>query len=74
MQYEYTDLNKVKPQMIEEATKNAREAAEKFAKDSGSNLGKIRQANQGQFSINDRDPNTPLYQEDTRSHHHRLFA
>ena len=46
-------------QMIEEATKNAREAAEKFAKDSGSNLGKIRQANQGQFSITDRDPNTP---------------
>ena len=39
VQYEYTDLNKVKPQMIEEATKNAREAAEKFAKDSGSNLG-----------------------------------
>ena len=37
----------------------AREAAEKFAKDSGSNLGKIRQANQGQFSITDRDPNTP---------------
>ena len=59
VQYEYTDLNKVKPQMIEEATKNAREAAEKFAKDSGSQLGKIRQANQGQFSITDRDPNTP---------------
>ena len=45
--------------MIEEATKNAREAAEKFAKDSESELGKIRYANQGQFSINDRDANTP---------------
>ena len=45
--------------MIEEATKNARQAAEKFAKDSESTLGKIRHANQGQFSISDRDPNTP---------------
>lgn len=59
VQYEYTDLNKIKPQMIEEATKNAREAAEKFAKDSDSELGKIRHADQGQFSINDRDANTP---------------
>ena len=57
--YEYTGLNKVKPQMIEEATKNARAAAEKFAKDSDSKLGKIRHANQGQFSIEDRDINTP---------------
>lgn len=45
--------------MIEEATKNARQAAEKFAKDSDSKLGKIRHANQGQFSISDRDANTP---------------
>lgn len=59
IQYEYTDLNTIKPQMIEEATKNARQAAEKFAKDSESTLGKIRHANQGQFSISDRDPNTP---------------
>ena len=59
IQYEYTGLNTIKPQMIEEATKNARQAAEKFAKDSGSTLGKIRHANQGQFSISDRDPNTP---------------
>lgn len=57
--YEYTSLNKIKPGMIEEATKNAREAAEKFAKDSESELGKIRHANQGQFSISDRDANTP---------------
>lgn len=57
--YEYTDLNRIKPQMIEEATKNARQAGEKFAKDSDSELGKIRTANQGQFSITDRDANTP---------------
>lgn len=58
-QYDFTSLNEIKPQMIEEATKNAREAALKFAKDSESELGKIKRANQGQFSIEDRDANTP---------------
>lgn len=59
IQYDYTRLNDIKPQMIEEATKNAREAAQKFAKDSESELGKIKCANQGQFSIENRDANTP---------------
>lgn len=59
VQFMFTKLNEVKPQMIEEATKNAREAAQKFAKDSNSKLGKIKKANQGLFSINDRDANTP---------------
>lgn len=45
--------------MIEEATKQAREVAQKFAKDSQSTLGKIKTASQGQFSITDRDNNTP---------------
>ena len=45
--------------MIEEATRNAREAAEKFAKDSDSKLGKIQNAKQGLFSIDNRDENTP---------------
>lgn len=56
--YVFTGLNSIKPQMIEEATKNARFAAEKFAKDSESKLGKILTASQGQFSIDDRDANT----------------
>ena len=56
--------------MIEEATKNAREAAEKFAKDSGSNLGKIRQGQSGAVQHHRPRPQYPLYQEDTRSHHH----
>ena len=59
IQYDFTSLNEIKPQMIEEATKNAREAAQKFAKDSDSELGKIKRANQGQFSIENRDANTP---------------
>ena len=57
--YEFTALNDIKPAMIEEATKNARSAAEKFAKDSDSNLGKIRNANQGTFTITDSDANNP---------------
>lgn len=59
VQYEFTGLNDVKPEMIEESTKNARVAAEKFAKDSESSLGSIRHASQGQFSITNRDNNTP---------------
>lgn len=59
IQYSFTKLNDIKPQMIESATKNAREAALKFAEDSNSKLGKIKTANQGQFSIYDRDDNTP---------------
>lgn len=55
----FTELNAVKPAMIEEATRKAREVAEKFANDSNSRLGKIRSANQGQFTVTDRDSNTP---------------
>jgi len=58
-QFLFTKLNEIKPAMIEEATRNAREVAEKFAKDSSSRLGKIRKASQGQFTIDDRDTNTP---------------
>lgn len=57
--YEFTKLTSIKPAMVEEATKNARSTAEKFADDSNSKLGGIRTATQGQFSIEDRDANTP---------------
>lgn len=57
--YEYTDLNDIKPEMIAEATRNAREAALKFSQDSQSELGQIKTATQGQFSIFDRDQFTP---------------
>lgn len=57
--YEYTNLNDIKPEMIAEATKAAREAADRFAQDSQSRLGKIQTASQGQFSIEDRDQYTP---------------
>jgi uncharacterized protein len=49
--YRFTGLNTIKPDMITEATKNARAAAERFALDAGSRVGSIRQARQGVFSI-----------------------
>lgn len=59
VEYIFSRLNEVKPQMIEESTTNARFVAEKFAKDSQSRLGKIKKAAQGQFTINNRDKNNP---------------
>jgi hypothetical protein len=58
-EYLFTRLNEVKPAMIEEATREARAVAEKFAADSDSVLGKIKRASQGQFTIGDRDKNNP---------------
>lgn len=58
-EYIFNSLNDIKPQMIEAATKEARAVAEKFAEDSNSQLGKIKTAYQGQFSISPRDNNNP---------------
>ena len=49
--YIFTKLNDIKPQMLEEATKNAAAAAAEFAKSSDSRVGRIRRASQGVFSI-----------------------
>lgn len=59
LEFKYEALNALKPSMVEEATKNARKVAQKFASDSGSRLGKIKTASQGVFSIENRDSNTP---------------
>ena len=58
-EYLFTGLNELRPEMIEEATRSARAVAQKFASDSESVLGKIRNASQGQFSIVSRDNNNP---------------
>jgi hypothetical protein len=52
----FTRLNDLKPEMLAEATGRALEAAQEFATASGSQVGKIRQANQGVFQILPRDP------------------
>jgi len=57
--YKFTNLNSIKPDMITEATRNARTAAERFAMDSGSSVGSIRQATQGIFSILPADSGVP---------------
>jgi len=53
--YEYTRLDTIKPDMIADATRDARRAAEKFASDSDSTVGGIRSATQGYFSVSSRD-------------------
>ena len=61
--YNFRSLNDIKPAMIEEANKNARTAAEKFAADSGCRIGKLKSATQGLFEISDRDAYTPYIKE-----------
>ncbi|RME97403.1 MAG: SIMPL domain-containing protein [Alphaproteobacteria bacterium] len=47
----FTGLNALKPEMLTEATRRARKAAEQFARESGSQVGAIFNANQGLFTI-----------------------
>lgn len=58
-QFIFTRLEEVKPDMIAEATQDARRAADQFARDSGSTVGKIRSAQQGYFTVEDLDRYTP---------------
>ena len=61
--YLFNGLTELKPEMIAEATKNARSSAQQFARDAGSTLGGIRRANQGVFVIMARDK-APMLQEE----------
>ncbi len=59
IRYEFVSFKAMKPKMMEEAIANAEKTAQQFATSSKSKLGKIVSADQGQFSIDDRDSNTP---------------
>ena len=56
--YVFTGLNQLKPEMIAEANRNARRSAEQFARDSGAQVGRIKTASQGYFSVGARDGDT----------------
>lgn len=57
--FEFDGVNSIKPAMIQEATANARQAAQKFAEDSKAEVGAIRKATQGVVDIQDRDIASP---------------
>lgn len=59
VKYEYVSFQEMKPKMMQEAIENAEKTAQQFAENSHSKLNKIVSADQGQFSIDDRDSNTP---------------
>ena len=62
-QYLFTTLDEIKPEMIREATRDARRAAQQFAEDSGASVGGIRNAQQGYFSKTDRDKYSPEFKK-----------
>ena len=59
VKYEYVSFQEMKPKMMREAIENAEKTAQQFAENSHSQLDKIVSADQGQFSIDNRDENTP---------------
>ena len=61
--FEFTDLNSIKPEMLGEAISNAKVSAEQFADDADARLGGISRANQGVFSITEKDPGSPEYKK-----------
>jgi hypothetical protein len=61
--FEFSDINSVKPEMLAEAIKNAKDAAAQFAKESGSSLGSVSRGNQGVFDITDKDPGSPEFKK-----------
>ena len=61
--FEFSDLNSIKPEMLAEAIKNARDTAEQFAENSDSSLGAVSRGNQVVFDITDKDPSSPEYKK-----------
>jgi len=61
--FEFSDLNSIKPEMLAEAIKNARDTATQFADNSGAKVGSVTRGNQGVFDITDKDPGSPEYKK-----------
>lgn len=61
--FQFSDLNSVKPEMLAEAIANARVSAQQFAKDARARLGGISRAQQGVFTITEKDPGSPEFKQ-----------
>src|SRR6185369_3559886 len=61
--FQFSDINSIKPSMLSEAIKNAKDSAAQFAKESGSRLGAVSRGNQGVFDITDKDPGSPEFKK-----------
>ena len=61
--FEFSDLNSIKPDMLAEAIKNARDTASQLAKNAGTSVGKITRGNQGVFDITEKDPGSPEFKK-----------
>lgn len=61
--FEFSDLNSIKPEMLAEATKNARDTATQLAQNAGTSVGKATRGNQGVFDITEKDPGSPEYKK-----------
>lgn len=61
--FEFSDLNSIKPEMLAEAIKNARDTATQLASNAGTSVGKATRGNQGVFDITDKDPGSPEYKK-----------
>jgi len=63
MEFQFSDINSVKPEMLAEAIKNARASALQFAQESGSGLGAVSRGNQGVFDVTEKDPGSPEFKK-----------
>ncbi|MBI2630752.1 SIMPL domain-containing protein [Candidatus Nomurabacteria bacterium] len=63
IEFQFSDINSIKPEMLAEAIKNAKVTAAQFAKESGARLGEVSRGNQGVFDITDKDPGSPEYKK-----------
>jgi hypothetical protein len=61
--FEFSDINSIKPEMLAEAIKNAKDSAQQFAQEAGATLGSVHKGNQGVFDITDKDPGSPEYKK-----------
>ncbi len=63
IEFQFSDINSIKPEMLAEAIKNAKDSAQQFATESNSKLGSISRGNQGVFDISEKDPGSPEFKK-----------